>query len=40
MQDVQIEQQNKYAEVVKIFNSIPAADQYALTVWGLRDSES
>jgi endo-1,4-beta-xylanase len=35
-----IEQQNKYKEVVKIFNAIPKANQYALTVWGMRDSES
>jgi endo-1,4-beta-xylanase len=35
-----IEQKNKYKEVVKIFNAIPAANQYALTVWGMRDSES
>ena len=33
-------QKNKYKEVVKIFNAIPAANQYALTVWGMRDSES
>ncbi|MCG9793412.1 endo-1,4-beta-xylanase [Flavobacterium algicola] len=33
-------QKNKYKEVVKIFNSIPTANQYALTVWGMRDSES
>ena len=35
-----IAQQNKYKEVVKIFNAIPVANQYALTVWGMRDSES
>lgn len=35
-----IEQKNKYKEVVKIFNAIPKANQYAITVWGLRDSES
>ncbi|WP_245891571.1 endo-1,4-beta-xylanase [Flavobacterium faecale] len=35
-----ISQKNKYKEVVKIFNAIPAANQYALTVWGMRDSES
>ncbi|MCW2120430.1 endo-1,4-beta-xylanase [Flavobacterium sp. 7A] len=35
-----IAQKNKYKEVVKIFNAIPAANQYALTVWGMRDSET
>lgn len=35
-----LQQKNKYKEVVKIFNAIPAANQYALTVWGMRDSES
>jgi endo-1,4-beta-xylanase len=38
--DRAIAQQNKYAEVVKIFNAIPSANRYAITVWGLRDSES
>ncbi|MBU2061468.1 MAG: endo-1,4-beta-xylanase [Bacteroidetes bacterium] len=35
-----VAQQNKYKEVVKIFNAIPSANRYALTVWGMRDSES
>jgi endo-1,4-beta-xylanase len=38
--DRAIAQQNKYKEVVKIFNAIPSANRYAITVWGLRDSES
>jgi endo-1,4-beta-xylanase len=35
-----IAQQNKYKEVVKIFNSMPQINKYAITVWGLRDNES
>lgn len=34
------EQKNKYKEIVEVFNAIPEENQYALTVWGLRDNES
>ena len=33
-------QKAKYKEVVKIYNSIPLDNKYALTVWGLKDNES
>lgn len=33
-------QKEKYKEIVKIYNAIPAANKYALTVWGLKDNES
>ncbi len=33
-------QQAKYREVVEIFNDIPVENQYALTVWGVKDNES
>ncbi|MDX6746615.1 endo-1,4-beta-xylanase [Polaribacter sp. PL03] len=33
-------QKAKFAEVVKIYNSIPLENKYALTVWGLRDNET
>ncbi len=35
-----IEQQTKVREVVEVYNAIPAASKYALTVWGLKDDES
>lgn len=38
--DRAIAQQKKYEEVVKIFNAIPPANRYAITIWGMRDSES
>ncbi|WP_075590721.1 endo-1,4-beta-xylanase [Labilibacter marinus] len=34
------EQRAKYKEVVKIYNSIPLDNKFALTVWGVRDNES
>lgn len=34
------EQRVKYKEVVQIYNSIPLANKFALTVWGIRDNES
>ncbi|CAH8296724.1 endo-1,4-beta-xylanase [Mariniflexile fucanivorans] len=34
------EQRAKYKEVVQIYNSIPLANKFALTVWGVRDNES
>jgi endo-1,4-beta-xylanase len=33
-------QRAKYKEVVKIYNSIPLDNKFALTVWGMRDNES
>ncbi|WP_299664927.1 endo-1,4-beta-xylanase [uncultured Polaribacter sp.] len=33
-------QKAKFKEVVKIYNSIPLDNKYALTVWGVRDNES
>ncbi|MDO7173746.1 endo-1,4-beta-xylanase [Mariniflexile sp. AS56] len=30
----------KFKEVVKIYNSIPLANKFALTTWGVRDNES
>jgi endo-1,4-beta-xylanase len=33
-------QKAKFKEVVKIYNSIPLANKFALTVWGLKDNES
>ncbi|WP_166384009.1 endo-1,4-beta-xylanase [Polaribacter sp. 11A2H] len=33
-------QKAKFTEVVKIYNSIPLANKYALTVWGVRDNET
>ncbi|WP_343328639.1 endo-1,4-beta-xylanase [Polaribacter staleyi] len=34
------EQRAKYKEVVQIYNSIPLANKFALTIWGVRDNES
>ena len=33
-------QKEKYKEMVKIYNALPAANKYALTVWGMKDNES
>lgn len=33
-------QKEKYKEMVKIYNALPAANKYALTVWGFKDNES
>lgn len=33
-------QKEKYKEMVKIYNALPAANKYALTVWGMKDDES
>lgn len=35
-----IAQQNKAKEVAEIYNAIPEANKFALTLWGMRDSES
>lgn len=34
------EQQNKVREVVEIYDAIPDANKFALTVWGIRDNET
>jgi endo-1,4-beta-xylanase len=33
-------QKEKYKEIVKIYNALPAVNKYALTVWGMKDNES
>ncbi|MGE6354944.1 endo-1,4-beta-xylanase [Flavobacterium sp. NPDC079362] len=33
-------QKEKYKEIVKIYNALPKANKYALTVWGMKDNES
>ncbi|SEQ05071.1 endo-1,4-beta-xylanase [Hyunsoonleella jejuensis] len=33
-------QENKFREVVEIYNAIPEANKFALTVWGIRDNET
>ncbi|WDF57612.1 endo-1,4-beta-xylanase [Flavobacterium sp. KACC 22758] len=33
-------QKAKYKEMVKIYNALPAANKYALTIWGMKDNES
>lgn len=33
-------QKAKYKEIVAIYNALPAANKYALTVWGFKDNES
>jgi len=33
-------QKEKYKEIVKIYNALPAANKYALTIWGMKDNES
>ncbi|PIF30305.1 endo-1,4-beta-xylanase [Flavobacterium sp. 9] len=33
-------QKEKYKEIVKLYNGLPAANKYALTVWGMKDNES
>ena len=35
-----LEQKAKYKEVVEIYAALPEVNQYAITVWGLRDNES
>ncbi|MDB4292946.1 endo-1,4-beta-xylanase [Maribacter sp.] len=35
-----IQQQAKVKEVVQIYNAIPEANKFALTIWGLKDNES
>jgi endo-1,4-beta-xylanase len=33
-------QKEKYKEIVQLYNALPAANKYALTVWGMKDNES
>jgi endo-1,4-beta-xylanase len=33
-------QKEKYKEMVKIYNALPKANKYALTIWGFKDNES
>ena len=33
-------QKEKYKEIVKLYNALPAANKYALTIWGMKDNES
>ncbi|MFD2726894.1 endo-1,4-beta-xylanase [Hyunsoonleella rubra] len=33
-------QQNKYREVVEIYDAMPDANKFALTIWGMRDNET
>lgn len=35
-----LEQKEKYKEIAEIYSAIPAANKYALTIWGLKDDES
>ena len=35
-----IAQKLKYKEVVQIYNTIPTKNQYALTIWGMKDDDS
>ncbi|MDG2431647.1 endo-1,4-beta-xylanase [Flavobacterium sp.] len=38
--ELRFAQKDKYQEIVKIYNALPAANKYALTVWGMKDNES
>jgi endo-1,4-beta-xylanase len=38
--DRRLAQKEKYKEMVKIYNALPAVNKYALTVWGMKDNES
>ncbi|WP_428232553.1 endo-1,4-beta-xylanase [Flavobacterium sp.] len=33
-------QKEKYKEIVQLYNALPKANKYALTVWGMKDNES
>lgn len=35
-----IQQQAKVREVVEVYNALPAANKFTLTIWGLKDNES
>lgn len=34
------EQQTKYKDIVKLYNAIPSAQQFGITLWGMRDNDS
>ena len=36
----EIAQQNKVKEVVEIYDAMPDANKFAITIWGMRDNES
>ncbi len=36
----EIAQQNKVREVVEIYDAIPEANKFAITIWGMRDNET
>lgn len=38
--ELRLAQKAKYKEIVKIYNALPKANKYALTVWGMKDNES
>lgn len=38
--ELRLAQKEKYKEIVKIYNALPAVNKYALTVWGMKDNES
>lgn len=38
--ELRLAQKAKYKEIVKIYNAIPKANKYALTIWGMKDNES
>lgn len=38
--ELRLAQKDKYKEIVKLYNALPAANKYALTVWGMKDNES
>ncbi|HSD08533.1 endo-1,4-beta-xylanase [Flavobacterium sp.] len=33
-------QKEKYKEIVKIYNALPAVNKYSITIWGMKDNES
>lgn len=35
-----LDQKDKYEEIARIYNALPAANKYALTIWGMRDTDS
>ena len=38
--DRRLAQKEKYKEIVQLYNALPAASKYAITVWGMKDNES
>lgn len=38
--DRRLAQKEKYKEIVQLYNALPAANKYAITVWGMKDNES